>query len=213
MPRYEIDAGLYVAPTPAGAYHAVSAPGGEPSRRLLRALLRRESTPPLNVEGVMAWTGIAEETQALQLLYHVQGLGWLQGFPEPRQAPAGTLEELLPGLLGQLSVSGKGLLADAQGFYVATQRFSHEAAEELSALSADIASMHERHGRLLHNNIGVGAAAWALVDAAGCSQVGFWPLYIGASRFVLVLGSEPRLQRPAFTELVWALSTRYGREE
>jgi len=60
--------------------------------------------------------------------------------------------------------------------------------------------------------MGLETSAWALVDAAGNSRVGFWPLYVGKQRFVLVLGGVPRLNQPALTELIWALSKRYAVE-
>ena len=146
----------------------------------------------------------------MELLYHAQNLGWVEGLKAPRHAPAGALEDIIPDLLPVLSNSGKVLLADGQGFYVSSQGFAHEAAEELSALSADIASLHDRHRGLLKNNLGLASGAWALIDAAGNSQVGFWPLFVGDQRFVLVAGGTPHFNQPALTQLVWALSTRYG---
>ena len=48
------------------------------------------------------------------------------------------------------------------------------------------------------------------MDAAGNSQLGFWPLFIDTQRFALILQGVPRFNQPVFTELVWALSTRYA---
>lgn len=56
----------------------------------------------------------------------------MQGVDTPLQAPAGALEDVLPGLLAAISESGKVLLADDQGFYLACSGFPHEVAEELS---------------------------------------------------------------------------------
>ncbi|MCB1013508.1 MAG: hypothetical protein KDB10_00110, partial [Acidimicrobiales bacterium] len=53
-------------------------------------------------------------------------------------------------------------------------------------------------------------SAWALVDGAGNSQVGFWPLHIGEERFVLSVVGIPRLHQQAFTDLIWVLMLRYG---
>jgi hypothetical protein len=163
----------------------------------------------LTQQALEKWTGLSEQ-DALESLYLAQKQKWIEGFPEPRQARGGALEELLPTLLPPLSESGKILLADAHGFYVATEGFTHEAAVELSALSADIASLDARHGGLTRQNLRLGSSAWALIDAAGNSQLGFWPLFIDDHRFVLVLQGEPRFNQPDFTELVWALSTRYA---
>ncbi|MEN8177389.1 MAG: hypothetical protein ABFS39_02085 [Pseudomonadota bacterium] len=210
MTKYRLADDLYISATPAGAYYAASSPGEDSSRQLLRALLRQEVTPSLSLQGLQEWTGSDDDNQSLELLYHAQGLGWVEGLEAERSAPAGALEDIIPDLLPDLSGNGKALLADDQGFYVSSQGFAHEAAEELSALSADIASLHDRHRGLLRNNLGLGTDAWALSDAAGNSQVGFWPLFVGDQRFVLVVGGMPHFNQAALTTLVWALSTRYG---
>ncbi len=210
MTEYQLADNLYIAATPAGAYYAVSGPEDDPSRQLLRALLRLEATPPLSLNGLQEWTGSDDGNESLELLYHAQTLGWLEGVDQQRTAPTGALEDIVPDLLPALSGSGKALLADDQGFYVSSQGFAHETAEELSALSADIASLHDRHRGLLRNNLGLGTGAWALIDAAGNSQVGFWPLFVGDQRFVLAVGGMPHLNQSALTSLVWVLSTRYG---
>ena len=210
MTEYQLADNLYVAVTPSGAYYAVSESTDDPSRRLLRALLRHETSPLLSLEGLKEWLGSKNDEESLELLYHAQNLGWVEGLDEQRDAPTGALEDIIPDLLPAMSGSGKALLADSEGFYVSSQGFVHEAAEELSALSADIASLHDRHHGLLRNNLGLGTAAWSLVDASGNSQVGFWPLFVGDQRFVLVIGGLPRFNQPALTSLIWALSTRYG---
>jgi hypothetical protein len=204
----------YVMPTPAGAYTAAAHQGRDPIRRLLCSLLRQDTTPLLTQQALQSWTGLAQD-DAQESLFHAQNHHWIEGFAEPRQAQSGALEQLLPTLLPPLSESGKVLLADGHGFSVAAEGFTHEAAVELSALSADIASLDTRHDGLTRQNLRLGTSAWALVDAAGNSQLGFWPLFIDDQRFTLVLQGEPRFNQPAFTELVWALSIRYatGMEE
>ena len=210
MNKYHLADNLYLAVTPAGAYYAVSESSVDPSRQLLRSLLSLQASPPLSLEGLREWFGSENDETSLELLHHAQNLGWVEGMETPVSAPAGALENIIPDLLPALSGSHKALLADSQGFYVSSQGFAHEAAEELSALSADIASLHERHHRLLKNNLGLASNAWALIDAAGNSQVGFWPLFVGDQRFVLVIGGLPQFNQPALTTLIWALSTRYG---
>lgn len=209
MAQYRLAEGLYILPTPAGAYYSVSGPELEPSRRLLRALIRQPKSHLLTSTNLRTWTGDSVGDAGLELLYHAQSLGWVEGHAEQQIAPTGALEDVLPRLLPSLSSSGKALLADSQGFYVDSQGFPHETAEELSAASADLASLHERHHKLLRNNLGLWTSAWALVDAAGNSQIGFWPLYIGTQRFVLIIGGVPRLNNPALTHLIWSLNMRY----
>lgn len=210
MSRYDLAENLYVLPTPGGVFHAVAASAQDPSRRLIRALLTQPATPRLSEKGLQRWTGLDDMEQAEELLRHIQEARWLQGFGVERACPTGSLEDLLPALLAKLGSQGKVLLADGQGFYLASAGFPHEVAEELSALSAELASLHERRSGLLLNNMGLNSSAWAVVDAAGGSRLGFWPLYIGGQRFVLVIAGLPRLNQPDFVTLIWLLSLRYG---
>jgi hypothetical protein len=210
MPHYRLSGSFYVMPTPAGAYFACASPESEPARALLFRFMGEDETPLCTLTLLRNALGPPDDQSALETLFRMQSVGWVQGMTEAHRAPVGALEDVLPELLGRLSSVGKALLADDAGFYVATHGFPHETAEELSALSADLASLYERHKRLLHNNLGIPSAAWGIVDAAGNSQVGFWPLYIGAERFVLAVAGLPRLNQPALIDLVWALAKRYA---
>ncbi len=208
--RYRLLDHQFVLPTPAGAFYSVADPQQDPPRRLLQRLLSTESSHQLELDALTEWADTQSEDEALGLLYHLQTLGWVEGFADPQTAPDGALEDVLPGLLEPLSATGKALLADAQGFHIASVGFNHETSVELSAASADLASLYERHRGLLKRNMGLSTSAWALVDAAGNSQTGFWPLYITEQRFVLIISGVPHLNQPALTELVWALSKRYA---
>ncbi len=210
---YSIREGYFVLPTPAGAYYAVSGREENGTRRLLRRLVGQDSSPRLDIESLQSWTRAGSPDEALDVLFHIQSLGWVEGFREQQHAPSGALESMLPERLDALSSTGKAMLADEHGFYIASRGFAHETAEELSAVSADLGSLYERHRGLLASNLGLETSAWALVDAAGNSRVGFWPLFIGSQRFVLVLGGVPRLNQPALTELIWSLSKRYALQE
>lgn len=200
-------------PTPAGAYYAVTSARPNPARRLLYALMGRQHSRRAEAALLPRWSGSSDEQEALELLYRMQDLGWVQGETEAREAPDGILEEILPSLLRVLSGDGKALLADQQGFHLAGTGFAHEAAEELSALSADLSSLHLRHEGLLQNNLGISTTAWAMVDAAGNSQLGCWPLHIGEQCFSLVLSGLPQFNQQAFTDMVWLLSKRYAPSE
>jgi len=212
MSDYILNQGLYIYATPAGAYNASSATDVDKPRQFLRNLLLQQQTPALNSENLQNLMWKQEEHKCLEILYHCQKLGWVQGLPSPLDYPSGALEDILPGLLSTLSDNGKVLLADQQGFYLASQGFPHEVAEELSALSAEIATVHERRSGLLLNNLGLGSHAWSVVDVFGNSQVGFWPLFIGNNRFVVAVSGIPHFNQPEFVSLVWALSIRYAAE-
>ena len=212
MNDYRLISDHYVLPTPAGAYIAAAHRSQDAVQRLLCSLLREQSSPLLTQQSLEAWTGLTQQ-DAQEALYHAQSQRWIEGFSAPRQSPSGALETLLPTLMPELAESGRIMLADSHGFYVAASGFTHEAAVELAALSADIASLDGRHQGLLKQNLRQQCSAWSLVDAAGNSQLGFWPLFIDEQRFVLILQGQPRFNQPAFTDLAWALTTRYSERQ
>lgn len=209
MSNLSLKEGLFLYPTPAGAYYAISTTETDKARQFLLRLLQEQQTPPLNLQHLQRVTDTVDEQKALELLHHCQKLGWVQGVAQPIASPHTPLENLLPELLGQLSETGKVLLADEQGFYLASAGFPHESAEELSALSADLASVYARRSGLLINNMGVSSQAWGLIDAFGNSQIGFWPVFVGQHRFVIVLSGIPHFNQDEFVTLVWALCVRY----
>lgn len=209
--EYQLSENIYISPTPAGAYFCVSSNSESPSRKLLQALLKEKTTTRLDSEALLLLTGINEKSELFDLLHRMQSIGWLDGVEEKEIVSEAGLEDILPELLVVLSDSGKALLADEQGFYISAQGFPHETAEELSALSADIFSMYERHQGLLKNNLGLETSAWALIDAAGNGQIGFWPLWVGKHRFVLVIKGVPLLNQAALMKLIWVLSIRYSK--
>lgn len=209
MKQFTLVDNLYIHPTPGGCYHAFSNPSESAAKHLIRSLLKYDSTPALTLDGLKQWSQIDDDEQALSILDRLQHIGWVQGFQSPIKSIDKPLEDVLPGLLHSLGSQNKVLLADAQGFYLAAHGFPHEVAEELSALSASLADLHERRSGLLLNNMGLNSSAWSLADASGNSLLGFWPIYIGKTRFVLAIGGMPRLNQPNFVQLVWMLNLRY----
>jgi len=153
MNEYKLSEGLFLYPTPAGAYQAISAKENDRPRRFLRRLLQQPETPALTIEQLLMLTESDDEDKVLELLHHCQKLGWVQGVDKVIEAPKGVLENILPDLLDKITEKGKVLLADDQGFYLACSGFPHEVAEELSALSADLANRHSRRSGLLINNM------------------------------------------------------------
>lgn len=210
MSKYTLIEGLYLYITPVGAYYAVTAKEEDKSRKFLKNLLLEAQTPVLDIESLKRLMGEDNDDKVLELLRHCQNIGWVQGVNEVILAPEGALDELLPKMLMNISEIGKILLADDQGFYLACDGFPHEVAEELSALSAEIENVHRRRSGLLVNNLGLASQAWAIVDAFGGSQIGFWPVFIGETRFVIVISGIPHFNQTDFVSLVWALSRRYA---
>ena len=187
----------YLLPTPAGAYFAAAAQAEDRLRGFIRLLFAQPTAP--------AWND--EDDGFVRRLASV---GWIQYLDAPRCAPRDTIEAALQSLLPPLAGSRSALLADAHGFHLASTGFTTPQAEALTALSADLASLHSRHQRVINQNLRLYGSAWSIPDAAGHSQIGFWPLYVGSHRFVLILAGVPHLNQPPLVDLVWLLHQRYG---
>jgi len=201
---------LYMGVTPGGSFYAVQSDADEFGREFLLKLLSVRETPAFNLEIAQDLSGLETETETLEFIHLLQDAGFIYGQKQQEVAPTGSLESMLPEILESLSDDGRAVLAEGQGLYLGSSGFPHEAAEELAALSASLTAIYRRHKDVLRGNLGYTQRAWGLIDAAGNSEIGFWPLYIGGDRFTLIVGGMPQLNQPAFTQLVWALERRYG---
>lgn len=200
----------YLLPSPAGAWHCVSSNQTDPARLFLQQLMTFEETVHFDAETMN--TLLPDTDTQEQLLFHIQNLKWLQGFTQAREIPRGNFEETLPELLIGLSSEHKVLLADDEGFFLAGIGFTHEVSEELAALGADLSALYARHKGIVSNNLNINSSAFALVDAAGFSRIGFWPVHIGELTFHLILSGVPRFEQQNFVQLVWILHKRYYRQ-
>jgi len=209
MSDFTINDGLHINITPRGAYYAAQDKASDITRNILTKLLHEDATQPLTDSTITELSDMELE-DASNLFRRMQTLGLISGQTEVENAPESNLEDILPEILGALSDSKKVLLAEHSGLYLGASGFPHEAAEELAAISANLSEVYERHKNLLNGNLRFNQRAWGLIDAAGNSEVGFWPLYIGYNQFALVIHGMPQLNRPAFKRLVWLLMRRYG---
>ncbi|MDJ0941756.1 MAG: hypothetical protein QNJ00_18470 [Woeseiaceae bacterium] len=210
MSEFELAGDLFLLPTPAGAYHAVSTPEDSLIRRLVLALLRHRESPQVSTSGLCEWLGTTDEQEALEVLFRAQTLAWIEGFEEPHNVPGLGVGDELHKLLPQLSSVETGLIVDWNGLSLASCGVDDEMANALSALSADLIGVQERHSERLQKHLGLSSHGWAAVDAYGSSRIGAWPLYIGDKRMLLVLMGEPLLNQSAFLTLVWVLINNYG---
>lgn len=210
MSTFELNKHLYINVTPRGAYYAIQDSAGDATRNVLLKLLREDETPPLTAKVAEEITELTGE-DAFNFLDRIQSLGLISGQKELETAPKDNMEDILPELLSSLSDSEKVLLAEHSGLYLGASGFPHEAAEELAAISANLSEVYQRHKRLLQGNLRFNQHAWGLIDAAGNSEVGFWPLYVGYNQFTLVIHGMPQLNRPGFKHLIWSLVKRYGK--
>ncbi len=212
MSDYTLTEPVYLLPTAAGAFYAVSGQDTEnsPLRRLLLTLLTRPESVLVDDKHLVTVTGSDTEQQALALLYQAQTRMLVEAYSSPQElATYGTSKEL-EDLLPALSSIGKVMLADWNGLSLSSCGMDQETSDVLSALSADLVSVQQRHAHRIHETLGLGSQGWAAVDAYGASRVGAWPLFVGENRLLLVVLGEPRLKCNEFIELVWMLISRYG---
>jgi hypothetical protein len=207
--EFNLSLPCYLAPTPAGAFYAVQGGVKDNVGRYLLFLLAQDETPLFNEQHLQHLH--EDNDTALQILYRLQQLGYIQALEQPEQAAQGALEDVLPKYLDKLSSTGKVILSDEQGFYLAMSGFVHENAEELSALSAGLHEIYQRHKALLQNNLGVKTSALGLIDVAGNSEVGFWPLFFARTRFSLIIADVPRFNSKEFVQIINYLAIRYSR--
>lgn len=210
MTSYQFADNIYLAPTATGAFYAVSNPQKEPLRDLILALLREEQTPQPVTTQLIAWSGLHNVESMIELLQQAQSLSWIEGIEQPASVPDSGFGSTVERLLGYLSTSGKALLVDDMGCSIARHGFDAETAEMLSALSADLVALQDRHEKRLEKHFGLTIHGWGAMDSAGYSRIGAWPLYIGEKRLLLVILGEPRFNCPEFTQLIWMLVRRYS---
>lgn len=200
---------FYLLPTSSGCYHCMSSRRDDPASTLIRILLGFSQQPHIQYKTIAEWLKMEEE-KIKELLRHMLKIEWLMINEGVEQVQSGKFEDILPDMILPLSSNNKTLLADSQGFYIASAGFPHETAEELSALSADLASLFDRHEGLLQGNLNYGSGNWSIVDAAGFSQLGFWPLHVSNESFYLIVDGVPHFEKPEFMQLGWVLHTRYA---
>lgn len=196
--------------TPPGAYFAVSASDEDPLRTSLFSLMAQPAASPSSSGRLQAPDGEAAlDLPASDVLDRLLQLEWVEyAVREPEAESAEPLERRLLELLPALSSEGRALLADHQGLPIASAGFDEIQGQGLAALSSEAIALGLRHRRLLAGSSARNPAAWAMVDAAGNSQIGVWPLFFGQRWFALVIGGRPLLARPAFLRLVQTLVRR-----
>jgi len=201
------DTPRYFQVTPSGAYYATLNTEPEALRALLLQLLSADTHIPYISSLLQKLTGMGEE-EAQTLLDKAVQHGFVDLPQNPESIATGTIEQLLPEYLPQLA-DGRVLLADDQGFCLGQSGFGAEEAEAVAGMAADLVSMHERHQALLGRHLGLDGSSWALVDAVGQSELGFWTLHVGEQKFLLILEGMPHLNRQPFVDLMSVLIRRY----
>ncbi len=211
MSDYALVPGTYIEPSPMGAFHAVSSAEEDATRRILRGLLAADLTLPADDEGIAKLAAESGVEDIEDILFRMQKLRYLRGSDSPRRLPREAIEDVVSKQLAMLSAKRKGVLADAQGLYVASAGFPHETAGELAAAATEFAAAYEKRRGVFEKNLGIDSSAIGLLSASAACRIGFWQLYVGDTRFTLVVDGPPLFNQDAFTTLIWALYNRYGR--
>lgn len=207
---YSLNPNLYLLPTPAGAFSALTRVSENNFVYFLTELLRNGGSEQISIDRLTQWSGLDTPEQSLEFLFQAQKLGWVQAFDEPFNLSSGSFEQTLSELLPHLSAERKVLLADLQGFCLHSCGFAPEVTDELSALSGSLATLHQRHQRFLNGTLELHSNAWALMNAAGHSQLGFWPLHVDTNQFMLVMAGQPTFNKPHLVELAIYLHRRFA---
>jgi hypothetical protein len=207
MNDYALTDNIFLSPTPKGAYYATASPEPEPARAVLQGLMSHDATRIAALDEIAGWSG---DPDCLPLLYRMERVNWLAGAAEPAELQVRNMEADMPAALAQLSADGRALLADTQGFPLAQSGFHHEIAEELALFGAEVANLQHKYGSLIRGNLRLASPAMGLLDSAGNSQLGAWPLYVGQQQFMLLVEGMPKFDQPAFLQIVWSLCWRYG---
>ncbi len=200
-PPSEFEREMFVSVTPAGCYYTIEGHDPTVARQVLTRLLCAATTPPLSL-----YEGTGRE-EVMELVKS----GLVELANEPSTLPKGNFSTLLPNLLPALSERGRVVLTESgQGLYIDYAGFEQHEAEELAVLAADLRAMAEKRQQLLENQLNVRSQAFGIVDPAGNSEIGFWPLYIANDVFTLIVLGIPKFNSKEFCTLIWALTERYG---
>lgn len=191
----------FITVTPAGSYYAIENKTLTDSRLFLHQLLANSVTPRLS----------DYQDANLEIIKELRKAGLVTlGAPE-KSLPQGNLSDLLPDLLPALSERARVVLAESrQGFYLDFTGVSPYEAEELAVMASSLRAVSDTRSTLLSRQLSITGSAFGIVDPAGNSEIGFWPLHIADNVFTLIILGIPRFNSVQFSTLVWALIQRYG---
>jgi|GEM_PF-313334 len=193
----------FASVTPAGCYYAIESARPTPERRRLIELLQSPET-----QMARALDAATDETASLAVLIEA---GFVVLVDESEQLPEGPLSDHMPILLPALSERGRAVLTESrQGLFLDYVGVAIDEAEELAVLASRLRATADRANTLLADRLGIDSRSFGIIDPAGNSEIGFWPLHIGQNVFTLTIIGIPRFNSPEFRRLVWVLSERYG---
>lgn len=209
MKKKLLQGNKYLFPSAAGVYHLACQPSQTSAKKLFSDILRRTHTRIITTHEVQRIMEINSHQRFTEEMQTILSLGWLEEHDTPFQLPDDALEELLPQLLTVLSSTGHTFLSDSHGFPLFSSGFPKKDVEALSAMSAQFSSIYDKYHAVIQRTAQSPTQAWGMIDAAGNSNMGIWPISIGNHGFNLLIQGIPKLDHPNFVILVWLLYSRY----
>jgi len=197
----QADLQRFVTVTAAGCYYAIESGDQTDARSLLQNILATAMSPLLSD---------FEDSERDRIVQLSQSEFVSLSSPQ-QKLPAGNLSELLPTVLPALSERERVVLTESrQGLFLDYTGVTQAEAEELAVLAAGLRSTAEKRTALLTGQLAITSRAFGIVDPAGNSEIGFWPMHISNNVFTLIVLGIPRFNSQQFCTLVWALIERYG---
>jgi len=191
----------FVTVTPPGCFYAVENNDPTIARQLLQRIMATPVSPALS-----SFSALDTEST-----YELQKSGFVVLNEQPVSLPEGNLTSLLPHVLPALSERERVVLTESlQGLYLDYCGVNQTEAEELAVMAATFHTMAKKRNALLVDQLSVNSRAFGVMDPAGNSEIGFWPLHISGNVFTLIILGIPRFNSAQFCTLVWTLIERYG---
>lgn len=200
----------YLRITPAGCFHAVESRHVAPERACLLGLMSTTKAPRFGSFSEAA-AGLENSVMRPSGLLDLVDAGFIELAETADYLRDGNVESVLPSILPALSDCERVVLSESrQGLFLDYIGFSSDEAEELAVIASGLRAFAERSAPLLAERLAINTRAFGIIDPAGHSEIGFWPLYIGDNVFTLTILGIPRFNSAAFKQLVWTLVERYG---
>ena len=200
----------YWLPTSKGALYATQAPASNPVRNLLLALMGHVISPHASLDQIAMWSGVTHPGLAASMVLRMLVSGLVETIESPYHLQGSISDKKLSEQLSRACAKGKTLLADRQGFCLASAGFLPHEIDGLAGLCAEMASLR------LRQNASPDTPPCALVEAWHCKRLGsaedcrLQPLFIGPHQFTLLMSGEPRLDNRALADMIWTMIQRYG---
>jgi hypothetical protein len=205
-----VSALLHWRPTSLGARYATQSAAPNPVRQLLLALMAQPAAPAASIGQMALWSGVTDPVLATRVRDRMVLQGLLESVGAPYRPTGGLTDAVLSAQLAEISTLKRALLADRQGFCLASIGFSAEEIEGLAGFCAEIAAIRFRHAVGADPRSTQGVAAWQCERLGSVEDCRLQPLFIGSQRFTLLMSGPPILDNRALADMTWLLIQRYG---